>query len=114
VIAWRRGALPRSCSFFDSDPGAKKRSRTLSFIPQAPRHSLPYAPLRFASFRSAALRSASRRSLTLPGLQAIAIVMPAVANEWVGYPHVRMATFALYAGLIVGATFWGMSCDVIG
>jgi hypothetical protein len=40
--------------------------------------------------------------------------MPAVANEWVGYPHVRMATFALYAGLIVGATFWGMSCDVIG
>ena len=40
--------------------------------------------------------------------------MPAVANEWIGYPYVRMATLALYAGLIVGATFWGMSCDVIG
>lgn len=40
--------------------------------------------------------------------------MPAVANEWIGYPHVRMATLALYAGLIVGATFWGMSADVVG
>ncbi|ORX38077.1 MFS general substrate transporter [Kockovaella imperatae] len=47
-------------------------------------------------------------------LQAIAIVMPAVANEWVGYPHIRLATLALYVGLIFGATFWGMSCDVIG
>lgn len=47
-------------------------------------------------------------------LQAIAIVMPAVANEWIGYPHVRMATLALYAGLIVGAFFWGMSADVVG
>jgi hypothetical protein len=40
--------------------------------------------------------------------------MPAVANEWRGYPDVRLATLALYAGLIVGATFWGCSCDVIG
>ena len=30
------------------------------------------------------------------------------------YPEVRLSTLALYAGLIVGATFWGMSCDVIG
>ena len=47
-------------------------------------------------------------------LQAISIVMPAVGNEYRGYPTVRMATFALYCGLIFGATFWGMSCDIIG
>lgn len=61
--------------------------------------------------------------------------MPAVANErgWVDYPgkpsctyrttpsvltapviDVRLATLALYAGLIVGATFWGVSADIIG
>ncbi|KAM0789193.1 hypothetical protein ACM66B_000038 [Microbotryomycetes sp. NB124-2] len=49
-------------------------------------------------------------------LQGIAIIMPQVAVEtgWVDYPHVRMATFALYCGLIVGATFFGMSADVWG
>lgn len=49
-------------------------------------------------------------------LQGIAIIMPAVANEpgWRPYPHVRMATFALYCGLIVGSTFWGVSADLIG
>ncbi|KAJ7444567.1 MFS general substrate transporter [Mycena galericulata] len=50
-------------------------------------------------------------------LQAIAIVMPAIANQY-NFPNyssnIRMATFALYCGLIVGATFWGMTCDVIG
>ncbi|KAJ7220711.1 MFS general substrate transporter [Mycena pura] len=50
-------------------------------------------------------------------LQAIAIVMPAIANQH-NFPNyssnIRMATFALYCGLIVGATFWGMTCDVIG
>lgn len=40
--------------------------------------------------------------------------MPAVANEWRGYPTVRLATLALYVGLIIGATFWGCSCDIIG
>lgn len=40
--------------------------------------------------------------------------MPAVANEFKPYPEVRLSTLALYAGLIVGATFWGMSCDVVG
>ncbi|TXT09236.1 hypothetical protein VHUM_02710 [Vanrija humicola] len=47
-------------------------------------------------------------------LQGIAIIMPAVANEWRGYPEVRLATLALYVGLIIGATFWGCSCDIIG
>ncbi|KAF7369223.1 MFS domain-containing protein [Mycena venus] len=50
-------------------------------------------------------------------LQAIAILMPAIANQH-NFPdyssNIRMATFALYCGLIVGATFWGMTCDVIG
>ncbi|KAJ6618206.1 major facilitator superfamily domain-containing protein [Mycena sp. CBHHK59/15] len=50
-------------------------------------------------------------------LQAIAILMPAIANQY-NFPNyssnIRMATFALYCGLIVGATFWGMTCDVIG
>ncbi|KAJ7267209.1 major facilitator superfamily domain-containing protein [Mycena rebaudengoi] len=50
-------------------------------------------------------------------LQAIAILMPAIADQH-NFPNysgnIRMATFALYCGLIVGATFWGMTCDVIG
>ncbi|KAJ7312934.1 MFS general substrate transporter [Mycena albidolilacea] len=50
-------------------------------------------------------------------LQAIAIVMPAIANQH-NFPdytsNIRMATFGLYCGLIAGATFWGMTCDVIG
>ncbi|KAJ7621376.1 MFS general substrate transporter [Roridomyces roridus] len=50
-------------------------------------------------------------------LQAIAIVMPAIANQH-NFPdyssNIRMATFALYVGLIIGSTFWGMSADVIG
>lgn len=37
-----------------------------------------------------------------------------VANEWIGYPKVRLATLALYCGLIVGAIFWGTTCDVWG
>lgn len=47
-------------------------------------------------------------------LQAISIVMPSVGNEWRGYPTVRMVSFALYCGLLTGAAFWGMSCDVVG
>ncbi|KAJ7916777.1 MFS general substrate transporter [Mycena leptocephala] len=50
-------------------------------------------------------------------LQAIAILMPAIANQH-NFPNyasnIRMATFGLYCGLIAGATFWGMTCDVIG
>jgi hypothetical protein len=92
-------------------PGGKKplQYRYLRLIPPAPHRSSSTCS---ASLLIHLLRIAPLADI--PGLQAIAIVMPAVANEWVGYPHVRMATFALYAGLIVGATFWGMSCDVIG
>ncbi|GAA5967349.1 hypothetical protein JCM8115_006115 [Rhodotorula mucilaginosa] len=49
-------------------------------------------------------------------LQSIAIVMPYVAIEdhFPDYPMIRMATFALYMGLIPGALLWGMTADVIG
>ncbi|KAH8919086.1 MFS general substrate transporter [Atractiella rhizophila] len=47
-------------------------------------------------------------------LQAISIVMPAVSYELKGEPQVRLSSLALYAGLIVGATFWGCSCDIVG
>lgn len=49
-------------------------------------------------------------------LQAIAIVMPSLTYQdgWPKYPDIRLATLALYAGLIVGAAFWGISSDIIG
>ncbi|KAM0746089.1 MFS general substrate transporter [Meredithblackwellia eburnea MCA 4105] len=49
-------------------------------------------------------------------LQAVAILMPAVANQdgFPRYPGIRMLTCALYSGLILGALFWGFSADVIG
>ncbi|TKA56132.1 hypothetical protein B0A53_01422 [Rhodotorula sp. CCFEE 5036] len=49
-------------------------------------------------------------------LQSIAIIMPYVAIEdnFPGYPKIRMATFAMYMGLVPGALFWGMTADVIG
>ncbi|GAA5978630.1 hypothetical protein JCM10908_004429 [Rhodotorula pacifica] len=49
-------------------------------------------------------------------LQSIAIIMPYVAIEdhFPNYPKIRMATFALYMGLIPGALLWGMTADVIG
>lgn len=40
--------------------------------------------------------------------------MQSVSYEWEGYPNVRFATLALYAGLICGATFWGITADIIG
>ncbi|GAA5883780.1 hypothetical protein JCM3774_005672 [Rhodotorula dairenensis] len=49
-------------------------------------------------------------------LQSIAIIMPYVAIEdhFPGYPKIRMATFAMYMGLVPGALFWGMTADIIG
>lgn len=54
-------------------------------------------------------------------LQAIAIVMQSVSmdvmvrdSSYEGGTRVRFASLALYAGLIVGAAFWGTTCDVIG
>jgi len=47
-------------------------------------------------------------------LQAVSILQPALAREFVASPYVRHSTTALYAGLIVGAFFFGTSCDVVG
>ncbi|BEJ15703.1 hypothetical protein CspHIS471_0503080 [Cutaneotrichosporon sp. HIS471] len=51
-------------------------------------------------------------------LQGVAIVQPQVSYEWnrpVGQtPNIKYTTLALYAGLIVGASFWGCSADIIG
>lgn len=40
--------------------------------------------------------------------------MPWIGYEFIDDIHVKFATLALYAGLIVGASFWGASCDLIG
>ena len=48
------------------------------------------------------------------GLQAISILNPAIGHEYRGQPNVGLISLALYAGLIVGATFWGSSCDIVG
>lgn len=51
----------------------------------------------------------------LPGLQGVAILLPAIDNEFGGQTKdVKHLSMALYAGLIVGAAFWGMSADVWG
>lgn len=47
-------------------------------------------------------------------LQAVSILQPALAREFVPSPYIRHSTTALYAGLIVGAFFFGVSCDVVG
>ncbi|KAJ7767982.1 MFS general substrate transporter [Mycena maculata] len=82
----------------------------------------PYAPLRRSTSRYSGLYELFFSAgfgwfADNIWLQAIAIVMPAIANQY-NFPNyssnIRMATFALYCGLIVGATFWGMTCDVIG
>ncbi|KAJ7162084.1 major facilitator superfamily domain-containing protein [Mycena filopes] len=66
---------------------------------------------------NASLPAATRWFADNLWLQAIAILMPAIANQY-NFPdfssNIRMATFALYCGLILGATFWGITCDVIG
>ncbi|KAL1404903.1 hypothetical protein Q8F55_008514 [Vanrija albida] len=47
-------------------------------------------------------------------LQGISIIMPSVSYEWRGQPMVALASLSLYVGLILGAAFWGCSCDIVG
>lgn len=48
-------------------------------------------------------------------LQGISILLPAIENEFGGQTRsVKLLSLALYAGLIVGASFWGTSADVVG
>ncbi|KZV77351.1 MFS general substrate transporter [Peniophora sp. CONT] len=46
-------------------------------------------------------------------LQAVAIILPQIQVE-LPVSHVEYATLALYAGLILGASTWGILADVIG
>ncbi|VDB95858.1 unnamed protein product [Peniophora sp. CBMAI 1063] len=45
--------------------------------------------------------------------QAVALILPQVQVE-LPVSHVEYATLALYAGLIVGASTWGIMADVVG
>ncbi|CAE6423053.1 unnamed protein product [Rhizoctonia solani] len=46
-------------------------------------------------------------------LQGVAIILPSIERE-MQPDHIAFATLSLYAGLIVGATTWGILADVIG
>ncbi|KZV77356.1 MFS general substrate transporter [Peniophora sp. CONT] len=46
-------------------------------------------------------------------LQGVAIILPQIQVE-LPVSHVEYATLALYAGLIVGASTWGILADVVG
>lgn len=46
--------------------------------------------------------------------QAIGSIQPAVALEFTDVDRVTVSSIAYYAGMIFGASFWGMSCDFTG
>lgn len=46
-------------------------------------------------------------------LQGVAVVLPQVQQE-LNPVRIEFATLALYVGLILGATVWGVMADVIG
>lgn len=46
--------------------------------------------------------------------QGIGAVQPAIVLEFQGIDHVAFSSVAYYVGMIVGALFWGVSCDFIG
>lgn len=48
-------------------------------------------------------------------LQALALTLPKLSVEFgVDSSHVRYTTLALFTGLCIGATFWGIASDVVG
>lgn len=54
----------------------------------------------------------STRSLWLQG---VAVTLPSLTQEFgVSPTNVRFTTCALFVGLCVGATFWGVASDLIG
>lgn len=46
--------------------------------------------------------------------QGISAARPAVANEFTGITHLSFSSVAYYVGLIIGASFWGVSADLFG
>lgn len=48
-------------------------------------------------------------------LQGVAIILPSIGNEFVSHKNsLPWITFSLFAGLICGATTWGVLADIIG
>ncbi|KAJ5672737.1 hypothetical protein N7507_001864 [Penicillium longicatenatum] len=48
-------------------------------------------------------------------LQGVALTLTPIANEFgISESHSRFATCALFVGLIIGASFWGIASDAIG
>ncbi|KAJ5948974.1 hypothetical protein N7454_002281 [Penicillium verhagenii] len=48
-------------------------------------------------------------------LQGVALTLTPIANEFgISENHSRFATCALFVGLIIGASFWGIASDAIG
>ncbi|EPE04142.1 hexose transporter [Ophiostoma piceae UAMH 11346] len=46
--------------------------------------------------------------------QGISAARPAVANEFTDITHLSFSSVAYYVGLILGASFWGVSADLFG
>ncbi|EFX05043.1 sugar transporter [Grosmannia clavigera kw1407] len=46
--------------------------------------------------------------------QGISAARPPVANEFTGIVHLSFSSVAYYLGLILGASFWGTTADMIG
>lgn len=48
-------------------------------------------------------------------LQGVALTLPSLQTEFgVSKEHVRYTTCALFVGLCIGASFWGVGSDVMG
>lgn len=58
------------------------------------------------------------RALTTGGslwLQGVALTLPSLSEEFnISSQQVRYTTCALFVGLCIGATFWGVGSDVMG
>jgi MFS family permease len=59
------------------------------------------------------VQSPSHTPVTDIWLQGVAIILPQIQIE-LNPTHVEYATLALFAGLIVGATLWGVLADIVG
>ncbi|KAG8162425.1 hypothetical protein KVR01_008190 [Diaporthe batatas] len=46
--------------------------------------------------------------------QGITAIRPPVANEFTDITHLSFSSVAYYVGLIIGASFWGITADLIG
>lgn len=48
-------------------------------------------------------------------LQGVALTLPPMASEFgISSNNIRYTTLALFTGLCIGASFWGIASDIIG